>query len=280
MDWIIEPFQYAFMKKALLGIILASINCSFIGAYVILRRMSFLGEALTHTLLPGIVFAYLRGFHVFIGAFLASIFTAIGIGVLSSRKDIRQDTAIGVMLSFMFALGVLMMSYIRSFRDFSGILFGSILGITTGDLLLSGVITLIVISTLYFFHKELELNSVDPNYGESIGIRSNVMRYMLLILIAMSVVTAVQMIGALLTTALIIIPAATGTLLSEKLSRVMIISATIALISGIFGLYLSYYFQVTCGGIIVMNCSIFFLISSLGRNQWNKRKKHKRQINV
>lgn len=261
LELITEPFQYTFMQKALLGVLLASINCSLIGSYVVLRRMAFFGEALTHTLLPGIVFAYLRDVHLFFGALFASIVTALGIGVLSSKRDIRQDSAIGIMLSFMFAVGVLMMSLVHSFRDFSNILFGSILGVTVGDLILMASITLLVAVILFFLYKELELSSFDPIYCKLIHARPEFLRYLLLLLIALSVVSAVQMIGALLTTALLITPAAAASLLVKTLPRLMLMSSLFAIVSGILGLYVSYYFEVSSGAAIVINCFIFFVIA-------------------
>lgn len=258
---LLEPFQYAFMQKAFIGIILASINCAAIGSYVVIRRMAFFGEALTHTLLPGIVFAYLRGIHLFWGALSASIITALGIGLLSSHKEVRQDTAIGVILSLMFAIGVLMMGVVRSFRDFSSILFGSILGVTSGDLLLTGSITFIVLSVLFLLHKELELSSFDQCYAKLIRVKPNLLRYILLLLTALSVVSAVQMIGALLTTALLITPAAAAALIARTFRSLMFFSILFAIIAGIIGLYLSFYLQVSSGAIIVVNASAIFIIT-------------------
>lgn len=260
-EFLQEPFHYAFMQKAFIGIILASINCAAIGSYVVIRRMAFFGEALTHTLLPGIVFAYLRGIHLFWGALSASIITALGIGLLSSHKEVRQDTAIGVILSLMFAIGVLMMGIVRSFRDFSSILFGSILGVTSGDLLLTGSITFIVLSVLFLLHKELELSSFDYSYAKLIRIKPNLLRYILLLLTALSVVSAVQMIGALLTTALLITPAAAAALIARTFRSLMIFSILFAITAGITGLFLSFYLQVSSGATIVVSCSAIFIIT-------------------
>lgn len=271
LEWLQEPFQYAFMQKAFIGIIFASINCAVIGSYVVLRRMAFFGEALTHTLLPGIVFAYLRGIHLFWGALGASIITALGIGLFSARKEVRQDTAIGVMLSFMFAIGVLMMGIVRSFRDFSSILFGSILGVTTGDIALTASITVIVLTVLFFLHKELELCSFDHSYGKLIRVKPNMLRYVLLILTALSVVSAVQMIGALLTTALLITPAAAAALIARTLGRLMLLSTLFAIIAGVLGLFTSFYLQISSGAAIVINCSIIFILTwlfRLGYERW------------
>lgn len=265
IEWLKEPFEYAFMQKAFIGVIFASINCAVIGAYVVLRRMAFFGEALTHTLLPGIVFAYLRGIHLFWGALGASIITALGIGLFSASKEIRQDTAIGVMLSFMFAIGVLMMGIVRSFRDFSSILFGSILGVTTGDIVLTMTVTVIVLGVLFLIHKELELCSFDHNYAKLIRIKPDFLRYILLILIALSVVSAVQMIGALLTTSLLITPAAAAALIARSLGGLMVLSMVFAIIASTLGLFLSFYIHISPGAAIVINSSIIFILIWLGR---------------
>tara|TARA_B100001248_G_scaffold262589_1_gene259733 strand:- start:31121 stop:31936 length:816 start_codon:yes stop_codon:yes gene_type:complete len=258
-----EPLQYAFMQKALLAIILAGLNCALIGTYVVLRRMAFIGEAFTHTLLPGVVFAYVRGFQLFWGALGAGLLTALSIGWIATHKKVREDTAIGVVLSTMFALGVLMMSFVRSFRDFGSLLFGSLLGITSSDLVFISATTLIILATLRLIHKELELTSFDPDYGQLIGVRPNRLRAILLLLIALSVVSAIQVIGALLTTALLITPAATACLWSKTLSRTMALATSIAITFGIVGLYCSYYFKIASGAAIVLGCSACFLISWL-----------------
>ncbi len=275
-QFIQEPFQYAFMQKAFIGIILASINCAAIGSYVVIRRMAFFGEALTHTLLPGIVFAYLRGIHLFWGALSASILTALGIGLLTSHKELRQDTAIGVVLSLMFAIGIMMMGIVRSFRDFSSILFGSILGVTSGDILLTGSITLIVIFSLFLLYKELELSSFDYNYAKLIRIKPTLLRYIILLLTALSVVSAVQMLGALLTTALLITPAAAAALIARTFFSLMLFSIIFAIFAGVLGLYLSFYFQISSGATIVVICSTIFItiwIFKVFYNRWQSSQK-------
>lgn len=261
IDWLLDPFHYSFMQKALLAITLAGFNCALIGSYVVLRRMAFMGEALTHTILPGIVFAYLQGIALFIGALTASLLTALGVGFLSSRKDIRDDTAIGVMLATMFAIGVLLMGFIHSYRDFGSILFGSILGVTPTDLVLIGTATALVVVVLLCIHKELELSSFDPDYSKLIGASPRKLQIALLVLIAISVVSAVQMIGALLTTALLIIPAATACLLAQSLFRIMLIAAGVAIASGFIGLLVSYHYQLPSGAAIVLTCAFWFFLS-------------------
>lgn len=260
LEFFTEPLQESFIHKALVGIILASINCATIGCYVVLRRIAFLGEALTHTLLPGVVFSYLRGMNLYVGALIASLATVLGIGFLTSKNEVRQDSAIGVVLSFMFALGILMMSHTKSFRDFGTILYGNVLGVTMGHLILVGSITFIVLNALYWLHKEMELAALDPVYAQLIHVKPKMLYYLLLFLIAASVVSAVQMIGALLTTALLIVPPASAAIVARTVVQMMLIAVAIAITGGVVGLYASFYFEISAGAAVVITCSVLFFI--------------------
>lgn len=260
LDLLLEPFSYAFMQKAFLAAMLASLNCASIGTYLVLRRMSFMGEALSHTILPGVVFAYLRGFQMFLGALGASLLTALGVSFLARKNHIREDSAIGVVLSTMLALGIAMMSYTQSFKDFSHILFGSILGVEARDLYLIGLITLLVLGVLYALHKELELSSFDNTYSKLIGIRPSTLRTLLLLLIALSVVSAVKTVGTLLTTALLIIPPVTAQALAKTLKSILLLSSGFALGASLVGLYLSFYYPVASGAAIVLCASTCCLL--------------------
>lgn len=189
---LVEPFiRFQFMRNSLMAVVLVGTLCATIGVYVVLRRMAFIGDALAHTVLPGIVFAYFNNINLFLGAVVAGLLTAFGIGWLSRRETLREDTAIGIMFTFMFALGILLMSTARSFRDFTHILFGNVLGVTPSDLLLISIVAVIVLGTLILFHKEFELTSFDPTHAEVIGLRADRLRYVLLILLALTVVTAI-----------------------------------------------------------------------------------------
>ncbi len=258
MDWLFEPLRYSFMQTALLAAILVGITCATIGVYVVLRRMAFIGDALAHTALPGLVVAYLNGWSLFGGAVVAGLLTALGIGWLSRREEVREDTAIGILFTGMFALGILLISTTRSFRDLTHILFGNILGVTPADLLLIGGVTLITLLALVAFHKELELTSFDPTHAEVIGLRADRLRYMLLILLSLTVVTSIQVVGVVLTSAMLVTPAAAAALVTNRLPRMMIIASLIAVASGVAGLYISFYQNVSSGAAIVLMCTLFF----------------------
>lgn len=258
MHWLIEPLQYGFMRQALVAGLLVGTTCSLLGVYVVLRRLAFLGDAVAHTTLPGLVIAYLNRWNLLLGALLAAMVTALGIGYLSRRERLREDTAIGVLFSGMFALGIVLISRTKSYRDFSHILFGNILGVTNGDLLGILLVGSIVVGMLAAFHKELVLTSVDPLHAQVIGLSADKMRYLLLIALAMSVVTAIQAVGVVLTTALLVTPAATASLLTKRLQRMFALSVLFSAIGTVSGLYASFYLGVSSGGAIVLACTLLF----------------------
>lgn len=261
IDWLLEPFSADFMQRALIAAVLAGVNCTIIGVYVVLRRMSFFGGALSHTVLPGMVFAFLRGIDIFWGALGAALATALGVGWLSRRRELGEDAMIGVVLSGMFAIGVLMMSQVNSFRDFNALLFGSVLGVAPSDLWLTAIVTMIVLLTVFLINKELELASVDPEYARVIGARPDRMRTLLLILTALSVVTAVRVVGALMATALLITPAAAALLWARSVFRAMLLGSAVAVFSVAAGLIVSYHYDLSSGASIVLATTVCFITS-------------------
>jgi ABC-type Mn2+/Zn2+ transport system permease subunit len=261
VDWLIEPFRYPFMQTALLAALCVGLTCAVLGVYVVQRRMAFIGDAMAHTTLPGLVIAHLSGWSLSLGALVAAILTAFGIGWISRKQRVREDTAIGVVFTGMFALGILLMSRTRSYRDLSHMLFGNVLGVSWGDLTLMAGVAGIVLVTLFLFHKELELTSFDPTHAEVIGIRSDRLRYLLLVLLALAVVTGIQAVGVILTSALLVTPAATASLLTDRFPRMMLIAAVVSIGASVIGLYLSYYLQASSGAAIVLTCTGIFVVT-------------------
>jgi ABC-type Mn2+/Zn2+ transport system permease subunit len=260
LDWVLSPFQYAFMRTAALTGVIVGATCALLGAYVVLRRMAFIGDALAHTVLPGLVIAYLNRWNMTAGALVAGILTALGIGWLSRRREIREDTAIGITFTGMFALGILMMSAARSFRDFSHMLFGYIIGVTDDQLRLFAALAVVIIVVLVLLHKELELTSFDPVHAQAIGLRPDTLRYVLLLLMALAAVGAIQAVGVVLTSALLIVPAATASLLTKRLPTMMALAVLITVIASLIGLLISYHLDVASGAAIVLVCIAIFLL--------------------
>lgn len=265
MGWLVEPLGYSFMQTGLAAAMLVGISCAALGVYVVLRSMAFIGDALAHTVLPGLVASYLFGLNLLLGAVIAGVFTSLGIGWLSRREALREDAAIGVAFTGMFALGILLMSTTNSFRDFSDMLFGNILGVTGRDLALISFLAAAVILLLLVFHKELELTSYDPTHARTIGLDADRVRYGLLVLLALTVVAGIQAVGVVLISALLITPAATASLITRSLPGMIALSTAIASASGIVGLYASYYLNVASGAAIVLSCTACFVITFLGR---------------
>lgn len=260
MHWLIEPFQYKFVSSAILASCIIGVTCAVLGVYVVLRRMANVGHALTHSALPGLVVAYLTDGNLFLGAAVATVLTAFGIGFISQNKDVYEDTAISIIPTAMFAFGVLLMSQARSFRDLSSMLFGNILGVSTGDLIMIAAVGLIVLGVMAVFYKEFELFSVDPDYARTIGIPLTHLRYALLVLLAFTVVAGIQAVGTVLTNALLIAPAAAARLLTDRLKTMVIIASGIAVVSSFCGIYLSYYFGLSSGASIVFVCTLAFAV--------------------
>jgi len=259
-----QPLSEPFFVRALGAVALSGATCACLGAYVVLRRMAFVSTALTHSILPGVVGALLLGVSPYLGALAAALLTAAGAAWLASRKGTSEDSAVGVMLSVMFAAGIALMQQANSWRDFAGLLFGSVVSVGGDDLLVIGATAAAVLFGLRALHKELELASFDEEYASLLGARPALMRVVLLVLVALGSVACVRLVGALLTTALFVIPAATGVLLGRTVPQVMAWGTACALAGGVGGLYLSYHVPaVPSGAGIVLCCALPYLAARI-----------------
>lgn len=265
VEWLLAPLQYQFMVRGLLAAITVGLVCGVLGTYVVLRGMAFFGDALAHAILPGVAVAYLLAGNVqgalFVGALVAGIVTALGIGAISKSGQVREDTAIGVLFAAMFALGVALISTVRNFSvDLTHFMFGNVLGVSQADLrltaLLAGVVVLLVIA----FYKEFLVISFDPVLAAILRLPAQFFRYLLLIMLAVTIVVALQTVGVGLMVAMLITPAAAASLLTRRLPTMMITAALIGAASGVIGLYISYYVNVASGAAIVLVCTAFFLV--------------------
>jgi len=262
VNWLLEPFALPFMQTALAAAVLVGLGCSLIGVYVVHRRMAFIGDALAHTTLPGVAVAYLSGVSLSIGATVAGVVTAVLIGWAARRQQLREDTAIGIVFTGMFALGVVILSQSKTTRNLTDILLGNVLAVTPGDLGLIGGVTAVVAVVLLLLHKELELTSFDPSHATAIGLNPDRLRLVLLVLLSLTVVTAIQVIGLILTTALLVTPAASASLVTKRLSRTMPVAAGFAVVSALVGLLLSYHLRVPSGAAIVLTAAGGFIAVS------------------
>lgn len=258
MHYLTDPFQYVFIQRAALAGVFIGVLCATWGSYIVLRRMSLVGHALSHSALPGLVIAYLLKGNLLLGAFIAILVTSILIGLVSKDKAVHEDTSGGVVPNVMFALGILLISTTKSFRDLFSMLFGNILAVTHVDLMTIMVIVVLSLLVMLLLYKELKLFCVDPSYAKTIGIPVDMLRYVLLIFLSLTVVVGIQAVGTVLTNALLVIPVAAARLLTNRLSVMMVISSVFAVVSALGGVYLSYYFGFSSGASIVLVCAVIF----------------------
>jgi ABC-type Mn2+/Zn2+ transport system permease subunit len=263
INFLLEPFAFNFMQRGLLAGTLIGVTCAVLGIFVVLRGMAFVGDALAHTILPGIVVAFLNGANLFIGALIAAVLSAIGIGWFSKEGRIREDTAIGVMFSGLFALGILLLSSVNSYRDLTHILFGNILGVSGMDLIIIAGVTVLALLSVGLFYKELLVASFDPGHAVAIGLSPDIVRYGLLIVLALAIVAGIQAVGVVMVVSLLVTPAATANLLTKRLPRMIVLAAVLSVLAAIVGLYASYYANLASGATIVLTLTGFFLLAFL-----------------
>jgi len=265
LDWILFPWHYAFMMRALIGAILVGTLCAIVGTYVVLRGMAFFGDALAHAILPGVAVGYLVGGGarqpLFWWALLAAVLSSIGIGAIQKSVKIREDTAIGIIFAGMFALGIALISSVQNYtNDLSHFLFGDVLGISQSDLVRISIFGGLILLSVFVFYKEFLVISFDPILATTMRLPMKMLDYLLMVLIAITIVVSLQTVGIALMVAMLITPAATAYLLTKRLPVMMLAAAVIAIISGIIGLYVSYYVNVASGAAIVLSATLIFLL--------------------
>ncbi|HQZ71527.1 MAG: metal ABC transporter permease [Anaerolineae bacterium] len=253
LDWLSEPLRYGFMQRGLLASVLVGVVCAVIGCYVVLRGMAFLGDAMAHAILPGVAVAYLWGANLLLGAAVAAVAVALLIGAVTRQGRVKEDTAIGILFAGALSLGVALISSTGSYAvDLSHILFGNVLGVARGDLLLIGVLGTVVIGTIALLYKELLLVSFDPVLAATLRLPVERLRILILLLLAVTIVASLPAVGVGLVAAMLVTPPATASLLTRRLPTMMVISAALGAVSGFSGLYLSYYLNVASGAAVVL----------------------------
>lgn len=259
LDWLLDPLSYSFIVRALLAAVVVGVVCAVLGTYVVLRGMAFLGDALAHTILPGVVAAFLLGWPLAVGALVMGIITALGIGALSGQGVVKEDTAIGIIFAGSFALGVAMLSAMGNYSlDLAHFLFGNLLGVTQTDLWLILGLGAGVLLMVGLFYKEFLVMSFDPTLAQTLRLPTEFLRYLLLILISVTVVAALQVVGIALILAALVTPAAAASLLTRRLPAMMAMSAVIGAVSGVAGLYASYYLNIASGPAVVLVATFIF----------------------
>lgn len=261
LSWFTEPLAYPFMVRALLAAMMVGVICPLIGSYIILLGMSFFGDAVAHAILPGVVLAFLLDWPLLIGALIFGILTPVIVGLLTQGGEVREDAAIGIVFAGSFALGVAMISTLDSYAvDLTHILFGNVLGVSRSDLLATLLLGLLVIITIILFYKEFLVLAFDATLAVVLRLPARSLRYLMLILIGVTIVVSLQTVGVALVLAMLITPAAAAQLLTRRLATMMIVAAVIGVLSNVTGLYVSFYLNIAAGPAMVLVATLVFAV--------------------
>ncbi|TQJ31073.1 anchored repeat-type ABC transporter permease subunit [Microbacterium sp. SLBN-146] len=250
----------AFLPKALVVAIMSSIVTGVVGTYVVLRGMAFIGDAVAHAVFPGLAVAFVLQGNLVLGGAVAGVVTAVLVALLSQNRRLREDSIIGVLFVAAFALGIVIISqapgYAGSLQQF---LFGSITGIPDEDVVVVAIGGALILAFVFLFHRDFVLITLDREMARAAGVPVLPLDLLLYALVAMAVVLSVQMIGNVLVLALLIAPAATARLLTDRLGVMMTLAPVIGAVSAIVGLYLSWSVDLPAGGTIVLVATAFFV---------------------
>lgn len=260
LDLILEPLQYEFMVRALVTTIIAAVLCALLSCWLVLVGWSLMGDAVSHAVLPGVVLAYIIGIPFAIGALAFGILAVMAIGAISATSRIKEDAAIGIVFTTLFALGLVLISVTPSQTDLNHIIFGNILGVSTTDLAQVGGLAAIGLILLLLKRRDLIVYAFDPIHCHALGISVRRLRVLLLGLLALTAVVSLQVVGVILVVAMLIIPGATAYLLTDRFSRMLLIAPTMSAACAVVGIYVSYWLDAASGGLVVVTQGTIFLL--------------------
>ncbi len=259
VGWLFDPYSFEFMQRALAVLLIVSVVGGVVGTFVVHKGLAFSGDALAHSTLAGVAIAFVNGANVSLGALIAAVATAIGIGWTQRRGRVSYDTAIGILFVAMFSLGILIISRRSSYTpDLFSFVFGNILGVSNSDLLGAAILGAGTLLFVLAFRRELTMVAYDPAMAATVGVPVRFFQYALLVLIAVAVVVALKAIGIVLVNAMLIVPAATASLLARQVQRIMLYAVGLAAVSSVVGLHISFHANVaTSPAIVLVACALF-----------------------
>jgi manganese/iron transport system permease protein len=265
LNFLIEPLQYGFMQRSLLVAIVVGIICAVVGSYLMVQRLALLGDAISHSVLPGLAIAFMLDINIFIGAFIAGLISTVCINIIRNNSKIKEDAAMGIVFSAFFALGITLITVVQKENkiDLNHFLFGNILGVSLPEVRDTIIIAVFVLLIVFLFYKELLFYTFDKLGAESVGLPVNLLDTGLMILIGLTIVASLKAVGVILVLSLLITPPSTAYLLVNRLNQVMLVGVFFGVISSISGMYLSYYFNLPSGPAIVLVATSFFILSFL-----------------
>ncbi len=280
LDLLLEPWTFSFMHRALLAAAFAGISCSLVGAFVVLKGMAFMGDAIAHSSLAGLAAAFLAGINVFLGALAWAIPASLAITWISRRSHLRPDTAIGLIFTGGFALGIILVSRVDNFfGDLFSFLFGNVLGATWNEIAIIAGLAALIAFIILIFYKELIFTIYDDSVAAASGIPVTFFRYLIPLLIAVTTVVSLKTVGIVLVMAMLITPASIGTLIARRFPYIILSGIAAALISTLGGLYLSYYIDLPTGPAIVIISTLLFALVMLFSPRrgllWQKLNRHR-----
>ncbi|MCZ0938469.1 MAG: metal ABC transporter permease [Caldilineaceae bacterium] len=262
IEFFVAPLEYGFMLRALIGSVLVGVMCPLVGAYVVTRNLAFMGDALAHVVLPGMVLGFIVGINPAIAAVPTGVAVAVLVRIVSRRAGLSTDTSIGILFAAMFALGLVMLSVSTTIRvDMEDLLLGQLLAISPTSIYVSLAITVTVILGLFALHHWLLFASFDPVGSQVVGARANCVDYVLLVMLALVIVIGIQAAGIILVMAMLVTPAATAYLLVRRFVSMMIAAAAIGTAAAVTGLYLSYHFNLPAGPAMTLVASAIFALA-------------------
>lgn len=261
--FIIDLMNYEFLQNAMLTSIVVGVTCGIIGSFITLKGMSMIGDAISHAVLPGVAISYMMGINFFYGAVVAGLLTAIGINYIDQNSRIKSDSAIGIVFTAFFALGIILMQKAQSAIDLSSILFGNVLTVGDTDRYITIAVGILVVLVVVLFYKELLITTFDPTMGKAFGLPVDTINYGIMILLTLVTVASLQTVGVILVVALLITPASTAYMLTNSLAKMIGLSALIGAISGVIGLYFSYIYNLPSGAVIVLAAAAMFILAFL-----------------
>ena len=264
VGFVADPLAYGFMQRGLVAAILVGIVCAVMGTFVVLKGLAFIGDAVSHAAFPGLVIAFMLGLPLYLGGAVASVGTALAIGYVSRRGQLRFDTTVGVLFAGTFALGIVLFSTIRNYvADLLGYLLGNVLGIGIGDLVQVAILGIVVLVVVVAIRKELLFATFDPLGAAASGLPVGALEYLLLALLGVTIVVSIQAVGIVMVVAMLVTPAATAQLLVVRFERLMLLAAVFATAAAISGLYLSFYANLASGASIVLVETVVVLAALL-----------------
>jgi len=263
ISWLLDPLTHEFMRRALMVSALVGGVCGLLSCYMTLKGWALMGDAVSHAVMPGVVVAYALGLPFSLGAFVFGVGSVALIGFIKQKSRIKEDTVIGLVFTGFFALGIVLVSKIKSNIDLMQILFGSPLGISQSDVNQTLIISFIVIFILLLFRKDLMLYCFDAKHARSIGINTGILHYLLLTLLSLSAVVGLQTVGIILVVAMLITPGATAYLLTDRFDKMTLLAVISSSFSSVLGVYISYWSDIETGGSIVLVQTLIFLIAFL-----------------